>query len=94
MSVKDSSIAMNCSDLLLWLRAIAPTSASDKYMVWNWCIVYLEMVAFNWLSQIGRVVEISCFRDFTIVHILGIWESGKQLRPCNNGFGGLDCSRI
>ena len=52
------------------------------------------MVAFSWLSQVGRFVGISCFRNFTVVHILGIWVSEKQLRPCNNGFGGLDCSRM
>ena len=92
--MKDSSMAVSCSDLSLWPRAMAPTFAWDTYMVWNWCIVYSAMVAFNWLSQIGRVVGISCFRNFTVVHMLGIWVSGKQSKPCNNGFGSLDCSRI
>ena len=52
------------------------------------------MVAFSWWSQIGRVVGISCSKSFTVVHMLGIWVSGKQSRPWNNGFGGLDCSRM
>ena len=91
VSTKDSIIAVSCSILSLWPRAIAPTSAWDTYMDWNWSIMWLAMVAFNWLSQILRVVGISCSKSYTLVHILGIWVSGKQSRPCNNGFGGLDC---
>ena len=51
------------------------------------------MVAFSLWSQIGRVVGISYFKSFTVVHMLGIWVSGKS-RPCNHGFGGLDCNRM
>ena len=53
--------------------------------------MWLAMVAFRWLSQILRVVGISCSKTCIVVHMLGIWVSGKQSRPCSNGFGGLDC---